>query len=776
MEIENQNIFFEALKKPINLFLGAGFSVLANDEQGRQLPEGGKLADELREKFNLEHLNNMDLAKLCTIINATKRDALRDFLVERFSVGKFDEHYKYIERLNISTIFTTNIDNLVHKIFEESTNHYINDVNINGPVYRGRDAIDLFMLHGSVLNSVRPMRLGTLEVASSFGADPDRWRYLQTLLRKSPTIFWGYSFEDAATLEAIASHAENIGAISDAWILVHPSSTASGALDYFKALNLQTIIGDTEDFLEYIHKNVSKQAPQVIHDSIKQATELFPSETIPLPSAVPKRQITEFFRGAPPIWSDMFSSAIYRTSHFQSVRDSICSGGHTIITGVPTSGKTTILMQIASEFDYEGYKLILDGPSKAEAELIIRRINADHALIFIDNFTNDIEAFNALSQYPNIVLVGADRDYSLSAVIHLINRSDFKIIDVTELNSQDLQGCRLSIPESIRTEKYTKPEVTHGIRPSLYEFIEANIKAPTLRERFELALNDLQRESPKLAEMLLFVSYVHSCRTPVSMDMVLAYWQDMISGYQEIYDMMRRVGSTLTDYEGDLAIEPQDYFAARSMIVADTVISAASDMAFRKVLLRFHEKISPYRICHNHVFKRYGYDSGKIGRTFNSWQEGRAFYGKIYEKYPNPYVLQQQALFLSARGRYTEAFDAIDKALSETKHSNWTIKNSHAIIMFRANINFPKEPTARKALDHSMQILMQCYHSDRRKAFHAMTFADHATKYWDQYRDHVAQEYLQHASKWLAEQKENEPWLGRIPILQRIVQRRLGPK
>ena len=58
-------------------------------------------------------------------------------------------------------------------------------------------------------------------------------------------------------------------------------------------------------------------------------------------------------------------------------------------------------------------------------------------------------------------------------------------------------------------------------------------------------------------------------------------------------EMVNRVGAILTDYEGDLTREPQDYFAARSMLVAETVLSAANELAFRDIVIRFHHQASP---------------------------------------------------------------------------------------------------------------------------------------------------------------------------------------
>ena len=307
MRIENENTFLAACRHSVNLFLGSGFSTLAKDAQGQFLPVGSQLSNELQEVFGLKHLSNLELKKLCTIINATNRERLKDFLIKRFTVNEFDQRYENIQMLKIRTVFTTNIDNLLHRIFEESTEFYINDIDRNGPMYRDRRAIDLFTLHGSVLYSLRPLRFGALDVASSFGADPDRWRYLQVRLKQFPTIFLGYSLEDAATLEALAGTMTAAGAsFTDTWIMVHPSHDNTGLSDYFRALGLQIITGDTEEFLEYIRSNFPKEPRLITPVVSRQTNVLFPKYAVPLPRTVPVREISDFFRGSAPVWNDIF--------------------------------------------------------------------------------------------------------------------------------------------------------------------------------------------------------------------------------------------------------------------------------------------------------------------------------------------------------------------------------------------------------------------------------------------------------------------------------------
>jgi hypothetical protein len=72
-----------------------------------------------------------------------------------------------------------------------------------------------------------------------------------------------------------------------------------------------------------------------------------------------------------------------------------------------------------------------------------------------------------------------------------------------------------------------------------------------------------------------------------------------------------------------------------------------------------------------------------------------------------------------------------------------------------------------------MGILGRCYASDRRKARHALTYADHALQYDDRFQDSIGRGYLEQAKQWLEEQRREAPWLERIGPLLATVTRRL---
>src|SRR4051812_31800372 len=121
MTIELKNVLEDAFKTGINLFLGAGFSVLAKNEDGQNLPLGTELAKDLSRYFKTASL---DLPKVTQIIESRQKEQLHEYLRAVFCVDEFPQDYKNLNNISIVNIFTTNIDDLAFKIFHDSKRYY----------------------------------------------------------------------------------------------------------------------------------------------------------------------------------------------------------------------------------------------------------------------------------------------------------------------------------------------------------------------------------------------------------------------------------------------------------------------------------------------------------------------------------------------------------------------------------------------------------------------------------------------------------------------------
>ena len=769
MKIENENNFQAALNNGFNLFVGSGFSILASDQKGLPLPLGSQLCDELIRSFDVP--DNLNLAQIATILNSSHRAEFQSFLKERFTVDNFDPKYKVIDGLPIKSIFTTNVDNLFHEVFKSSTTAYLNDLDLRGATFSDRNAIDLITLHGCVLDDSRELTFDATDLASSFARTPDRWYYLTQALESTPTIFCGYSLSDAGTLNSLHPSAVGGRELSDKWIVVLPD-TDQGTLQFFRALKFQIIESDIAELLEYFETHYR---PVEIPRPESSTLELFPEWAIPDVGSVPVRPILDYFRGAPPTWYDVYSGQLSTTSHHAKVRDALNSGQHALITGIPGSGKTTLLMQVLRDFPFAGHKLFCEAPTVERANLILNRLDGTRALIGVDNFADDLDGVNILFDAPNVQLLGCDEIYWLEIVSHRLPRSKIQVVDVTDLSEEDTQTIISRIPSTIRRQPSRSPRQRLGQTPSIFEIVESNIHLPTLSVRYRQALNNIGQQDAQLLEFLLVCAYVHSCRTPVSVDMMYSFFRGTDVGLQQIEAMRNRLLGMVVDYIGDLDDGAQNYYAPRSTLVSQVIIRQAPLLQLKNVIVRFHNQVSSYRIHRYDVFRRRAVAHGLMHRVFDDWQEGLAFYRDCFAKEGSAYILQQGALYLSNKQRYQEAFQMIDESLSLSNRRIPSIRNSHAVILFEANINRAEtNGIVKQTLEESMEILKECYNYDQRKAYHAQTFADHALKYDDRFGRSEAQGYLETALSWLNEERRNSPWHRDVARLHRVVTRRLG--
>lgn len=754
MKVENENIFQSALRNGVNLFIGAGFSRNAEDREGKTLPLGQELTRELVAHFAIPEFSDLPLSQLCTYLKSTNRQALLTFLVQRFTVERYSVEYDILTQVPIKWLFSTNIDDLPFKIFKNSADHYLNDIDSSGPTYGDAKAVQYVALHGSVRHPERDFIFGSEELAAAFAEDNDRWRFLTQALQQTPTLFIGYSVADAAVLQALNPKSTSGRPHKEKWLVVHPNSYSKASEAVFRALGFSIIVGDTSAALTYIRNlNTGAEAPRSIRNVSTKV--LFPNESIPTLSDVPVRPVRDFFLGAPPEWSDIFSHVVHRTSHYTKAKDLILAGNHVAIIGSPACGKSTLLMQLASSIETSQRKLFTESLTEEKAQNIATQLSGEPCLLFIDNFSDSLSAIEVLAGTPSIQFVGADRDFAYSTVSHKMKDLHVTHYDITELSESDVQMAISSIPATLSARANPKRTTK---RQSLFEIVEAHVNVPTLRSRFKKVLAQLASSDRAMHDMLVMMCYVFSCRTPVSMDMLIAFCRSYTSDWEEVAKIRSDLGQMITEYFGEYAAADQDYFCPRSSYVAEAVLEVISSSSLRRILEEFHTQVSPARVCRFDVFRRSAYDEKLVSKAFDKWEEGKAFYEKLITRDTSPFLYQQAALYLSRKGQHHEAFTMIDLAITASQGKSWSIRNSHAIVLFRANIGYAEQEKARSSLKRSMDTLKDCYKWDRRKAFHAFTYAQQALDLWVRIRDIETASFLAQAKTWLLEAIRDEPW------------------
>lgn len=753
MKIENEHTLKSALINGVNLFLGAGFSVLAKDSSNKQLPVGGQLAQELAVTFNCPQ---MDLPQMATILEASKSKEFKEYLNNRFRVCSEDTLYTNINAINIKSIYTTNIDNLIPRIIKKSTNKFLNDQRSEG-MSTDKNAINYLTLHGNVDNNDDKFVFSSSSIATIYNNDTRIWNYLSLAIETSPTIFIGYSLNDNATFNSLFSRHTFKNAQKDKWIILLESDNKYES--YYKSLGFKIIYGDTKSFLQWI-STIDEKPKQ---KKAINLSEVFPRNIVPR-SKFDKdgviRPIEEFFRGASPIWNDILSGQIHKTSYSDEIINSIYNTSkNTIIIGAPATGKTTLMMQVAYNVSFNGEKLIFDNLSDTKADYIIKIINGEKALVFIENFTDNVDAFNKLSKHSNIKLVGIDRSHYFNSISHLLTENKFEIINITDITELDLQGVYNSLPTELKSTTLKREVRSRYSSDTLFEFVKRNIKQSNIGERYREVLDELIENDPLLAEFIILCSYAHASRIPVSSEMAIAYFKNDCN-YKEVFEMRDSIFDMIKDYD-DYFREKQEeleYYYPRSYYIAESVLEKCPRDILKTVLTKFIDNISQIQITNYRTFKRHGFDKNIINKAFSEVNEGSIFYEKAFLfDYHNPFVLQQGALYLSGRKNYKEAFRWIDRALNMTSDKYFSIRNSHAIILFDANISSP-DKAAKVELDRSMNILEKCFNDDKRTTFHAVQYGRQAMEYYTLYQDEKSKIYLDNAKRWLTKESNDNNW------------------
>lgn len=747
-----KNTLIGAMHSGINLFVGAGFSVYAKDKNEKNLPTGNKLIEELHTIFGS---GQKDLARYCSVMEKKNKTALIDYLTKRFRVTSYDKCYLNLNLINLKGVYTTNIDDLIPQIIEKSDSRYVNYQHTNGDCIDER-GVNYLPLHGYVQNPERGYVFSVEKIANIFNQATRIWSYLSAALEKYPTVFIGYGLNDAGVIEAITSEQTFQNAQKSKWIVLY--NPTKDDIEYFESMGFNIIIADTKEFLDAIE--TFDEWDNIKANQSKDIEKLLPANIIPKDTRGQiQRPIEEFYRGLPPKWTDILRNVIYKTSHYKNIEDSIFNRQKgTIIIGSPISGKTTLSMQVGYFIQYSGVKLFFTDLNQGRANYISKIIGNKNALLIVENFTDDIQAFMTLKALPNVNLVGVDRSHNFGYVSHLIDKNRFDIINVTPLTEFDIQGIIDTIPDGIRkSEAEIRKSNPRDMDESIFEFVIRHIRGESVKNRYKNFIDKLEIDDIELAEFLVLCAYMHAARVPLSMEVAYSYFDDF--SYSDVIDMRDQLADFLKEDDAEeLAQNNINGYRPRSSITSDAILSYVSPVLLAKVLNTLIDNVSYVKICNFKTFRKWAFDKVLMSKAFPNWEEGKKFYEKAFLfDNKNPYVLQQGALYLSSKQKYQEAFDWIDKAKILTNDRQFSIRNSHAIIMFEANYNI-KTDEAEDQLDRSMEILHKCFNDDMRKTFHAKTYADQALRYYKKYNNPKSIEYLRQSLAWLEQERNANTW------------------
>lgn len=781
MRFDNEALFVSLVSNyGMNLYLGAGFSVYADNEAGEKLPLGNEINKHLIDVFGLKTNREYTLSKSCQKIKKDNKDALERLLKETYRVKSFDKMYTGLCRLPIKNIITLNIDNLVERIYEdESSTKIIADNNITGPLEKN-NVVNLYKLHGSVTYPMgSDMSFTDKELTDLFVREPGLFNTVSLKLSSAPTLFWGTSFGDNDSLELICHSEIYSKSATPKWIVVYPLDNVEDTIEDLEDLGFNIVVADTKELMEYLCSLSFAASTKVKKYVYREYRENFPANFIcnELEHSSVRRPVMDFFSGAEPVISDILSSNVKRTSYFNQILQTIFSKRVTLITGIPGCGKSTLLMQLAFGKEIDGRKFWFNSIIKQEAEKLVKLVKDDkNVTVFLDNLYSNVDAFEVLKGSSNIKLVLAERALNYEYVKRFLSISSDAILDVSNLAASDIQNICLSMNKS-SSDAIALMEKNENI--SLLEIVFFASTNAQIKERISGYIKDLaefkdEKLKIDLLELYTLVNYTSSCGIPATMDMLYFYFGDLIENYEDIIYALKKMNKIIVETtDEELKIdESQDYLIMRSKLFAEKSIFLIPPEIFAHVLEKFLDKVSPHAIYRYDIFKRKAYDADFTRRAFSKTR-GIQFYEKLLLQNSNPYVRHQYSIFLQRKGDINLAWEQIDRAHTECQKKIFSIANTHAIIMFEKNMaveakNEKELDIQKNTIGRSFSTLEYCLSQDIRVSYHALTYARNAIRYYEKFgKDEFSESYIDSATVQLNSIIDSKEYIYR-PVLREM--------
>ena len=749
-------------EKGISLFLGAGFSLNSSDFNGKRLPTGADLLDELKEAFSTTCSKHTKLTTAATVLEKSLSVGdFKDFLTKRFQVDSFDDLYSNLLEINIKNIFTTNIDDLPYKIWgkdnPKNMRYYIYDVlNKKGAKY-DKDAIMYYPLHGSVKRGDGEY---LFSMHSIIGAKS--YQELKNVNDDEAILFWGWNFEDPDVVKDILHTDMNKN--THRWAIIYDNSQED-TIDWLKAEGFNIIETDTNGMLNYIKDIVDQhKLKAVVSQNRKDENESLKEYEITENIKIPLERV---FTTCYSDWENVKNGFLPRMHFFREAEEAVAQNNNVIVYGMACSGKTTLMRQLFFSYDTPYYKHFLEAPCLEEVELYVKRLASKKALLFVDDCLADTEAFCYLCNNKNIQVIGFTRDVNFERQQDKISHISKTEININSLNDNDIIAIYNAIPVSIRTDninKNTKKDKT------LISILFSFIKNP-----FDFKfIYRLYKKDPDVAKAFVLICYCHANNAPASLDMIYSFFQK--KDYKYILNIIDQLGKLKTEYNPNEILMSlygnQDYYKARSAFLASKIISSLKGSnLLGEVLMTFAENIPAYKICNYSRFKRTAYDAKiikdaflkKENGTFTDEGRGEKFYNlcAYYDK--SEYLFQQAALYFADEhiADYDKAYDWITNARKIDRMDRNTIKMTEAIVRFKANSLEEKKQSDRitNELIDSLNTMERACIEDKRGHIHYVDYSFYAIKFWKMnLNNRVALDHLKKSREFLLNPENQKNW------------------
>lgn len=365
-----------SVRTPI-LVLGAGFSCGVLNGQGKPLPTGSELANELFDallakprKGSSEYLEEYrqdrdDLKKTCDNIREELSVKKRDEYITLRMKGCYcasDDYHMLIKCHPWRQIFTLNVDDLLEYIYESDPSQEQLNIHIKGKSRLDSEAtVDLYKLHGSVRNPLMGYVFDTQEYREYIMEASWALERFGQLFMTNDVIFLGTEFQEEDLLSMIEKYAKMVDVRHPYHCFFISPSIHNRSLrrEIDRTPYMHHIPWDTKKFLGHLKSAISDV--EDIRRKMRDYGAIFYNEKKQEAIRTPSYG-SELYYGMPPRPIDFFKSFDIIRPDLKGKAKSIAErGGNQLITlyGMPYVGKTCSALRLGVDLMDYGYDFLV---------------------------------------------------------------------------------------------------------------------------------------------------------------------------------------------------------------------------------------------------------------------------------------------------------------------------------------------------------------------------------------------------------------------------------